>query len=46
MEDSERSKKLAFELFVPFCVDAFAIQPNFLAWSIATALYSFVMDFF
>ncbi len=43
MEDSERSKKLALKLLVPLCFDVFAIQPDFLAWSIATALYFLVM---
>ena len=46
MEDLERSKKFAFELFVLFCFDVFAIQPDFFAWSIATVLYSFVMGSF
>ena len=46
MEDLEGSKKFAFELFVSLCFDIFAIQPDFLAQSIATVLYSFVMSFF
>ncbi len=36
-------KKFALKLVVPFCFDVFAIQPDFLTWSIATALYSLVM---
>ena len=46
MEDSERFKKFAFELFVSLCFDVFAIQPDLLARSIATVFYSFVMGFF
>ncbi len=45
MKDLERSKKLALKLFVPFCFDVFAIQPDFLAWSIATAFYFLIMGF-
>ncbi len=44
MEDLERSKKFALELFVFLCFDVFAIQPDLLAWSVALALYSFIMD--
>ncbi len=43
MEDSEGSKKLALKLLVPLCFDVFAIQPDLLTWSIATALYSLVI---
>ncbi len=43
MENLEGSKKLVLELFVPFRFNVFAIQPDFLAQSIATALYSLVM---
>ncbi len=46
MEDSERSKKLALELLVPLRLDVFAIQPDLLARSIATALYSLIMGSF
>ena len=46
MEDFERSKKFALKLFIFFCFDVFAIQPDFLAQSIGMALYSFVMGFF
>ena len=46
MEDLKESKKFALELFVPLCFDVFAIQLDFLARSVATALYSFVMGFF
>ena len=46
MEDSERSKKFAFELFVPLHFDVFAIQPDFLTWSIALIFYSFIIDSF
>ena len=46
MKDSERSKKLALEPFVPLCFDVLVIQPDFFAQSIATALYFFVMGFF
>ncbi len=45
MEDSERSKNLALKLLVPLCFNVFAIQPDLLTWSIAMALYSFVMGF-
>ncbi len=45
MEDSEGSKKLALKLLVPFCFNVFAIQPDFLARIVATALYSLVMGF-
>ncbi len=43
MEDSEGSKELAFKLFVPFCLDLFAILPDLFVWSIATALYFLIM---
>ena len=46
MKDLEGSKKFAFELFVLFWFDVFAIQPDFLTRSITTTLYFFVMDFF
>ncbi len=45
MEDSEGSKELALKLLIPFCPNVFAIQPDFLAQSVAMALYSFVMGF-
>ncbi len=45
MEDLEESKKLAFKLLIPICFDVFAIQPDFLARSVATALYSLVIGF-
>ncbi len=45
MKDSEGSKELALELFVPFCLGVFAIQPDLLARSVATVLYSLVMGF-
>ena len=44
MEDSEESKKLAFELFILLCFDVFAIEPDFLVWSIAITLYSLVIN--
>ncbi len=44
MEDSERSKKSAFELLVPLRLDVLAVQPDLLARRVATALHSFVMD--
>ncbi len=43
MEDLERSKEFAFELLVPLCFDVFAIQPDLLARSIASTLYSLVI---
>ncbi len=43
MEDLEGSKKLALEIFIPFYFDVFAIQPDLLARSVATALNSFSM---
>ncbi len=46
MEDSEGSKELALEFFVPLCFDVFAIQPDLFARSIATALYSLIMGSF
>ncbi len=46
MEDLKKSKKLALEILVPLCYDLFAIQPDLLARSIATALYFFVMGLF
>ncbi len=46
MEDLEDSKKLALELLVPLCFDVFAIQPDILARSVASALNSLVMGFF
>ncbi len=46
MEDLEESKKLALKLFVPLRFDVFAIQPDLFTWSIATALYFFIMGFF
>ena len=46
MEDLEGSKKLVFELFVSFRLDVFAIQPDFLAQSIALALEFFIVGSF
>ncbi len=46
MEDSEGSKNLAFELLVSLRFDVFAIQPDLLARSIDTALYSLVIGSF
>ncbi len=46
MKDLEGSKKLALELFVPLCFDVFAIQLDFLAWNVATALNSLIRGFF
>ena len=46
MEDSKGFKKLALKLFVSLRFDIFAIKPDYLAQSIATALYSLVMGFF
>ncbi len=43
MEDSEGFKKFVFELYVLLCFDVFAILLDLFAWSIATALYSFVI---
>ncbi len=43
MEDLEESKELALELFIPLRFDIFVIQPDILAWSIATAFYSLVI---
>ncbi len=45
MKDSEGSKKFALELLVPLYFDVFAIQPNLLARSITTALYSLILGF-
>ncbi len=45
MEDSEGSKKLVSELLVLLRFDVFAIQPDLLAQSVATTLYSLVMGF-
>ncbi len=38
MDDLEGSKELALKLLVPLRFDVFAIQPDLLALSIATAL--------
>ncbi len=46
MEDSEGSKKLALELFVPLHFDVLAVQLDFLARSIAATLNSLVMGSF
>ncbi len=46
MEDSEGSKKLAFELFVLLRFNVPAVQPNLLAQSVASALNLFVMGSF
>ena len=46
MEDSKQSKKLALKLCVLLCFNIFTIQPNFFIWSIAIALYSFIVGFF
>ncbi len=46
MEDLEGSKELALELFVPLHFDILAVQPDLLAWSVATALYFLVMGSF
>ncbi len=46
MEDSEGSKKFALEFLVPLHLDVFAIQPDLLAQSVTTALYSLVMGSF
>ncbi len=46
IEDLEGSKEFALEFLVPLCLDVFAIQPEFLARSIATALYSLIIGSF
>ncbi len=46
MEDAEGSKELTLELFIPLCFDVLAVQPDLLARSVATALYSIVMGSF
>ncbi len=46
MEDLKKSKKLVLELFILHCFDVFAIQLDFLAQSVAMALYFLVMGFF
>ncbi len=46
MDDLEGSKELALKLLVPLRFDVLAIQPDLLARSVATALYSLVMGFF
>ncbi len=46
MEDSEGSKKLALELFVPLRFDVLAVQPDLFARSVAAALYSLVVGSF
>ena len=46
MEDLEKFKKLALKLFVLLYFGVFVIQPDFLAQSIVTALYSLVISFF
>ncbi len=46
MEDSEGSKKFALELLAPLHLNIVAIQPDFLARSIATALFSLIMSSF
>ncbi len=46
MKDSERSKKLALELFVLFGFDVLTIQLDLLTRSIAMTLYSLIMGFF
>ncbi len=46
MEDSERSKELALKLFVLIHFDVPAVQPDILARSVATALYSLLMGSF
>ncbi len=43
MEDLEKSKNLVFKLLVLLRFNVFAIQPDFLVQSIATALYSFIV---
>ena len=46
MENLKQSKKLIFKLFILFCFNIYAIQPDFLAQSVATALYSIIVGFF
>ncbi len=46
MEDSEGSKELALKLLVPLRFDVLVVQPDLLARSVATALYSLVMGSF
>ncbi len=46
MEDSEGSKELALELLVSLRFDVLIVQPDLLARSVATALYSLVMGSF
>ena len=46
MADLKGSKKLILELSVPLYFNVFAIQPDLLARSIASALDSFIMGSF
>ncbi len=46
MKDLEGSKKFAFKLLVPLCLDVLVIQPDLLARSVATALHSLIMGSF
>ena len=46
MKDLEGSKKLVFELLIPFYFDIFAIQLDFLARSVVMTLYFLVIGSF
>ncbi len=46
MKDSEGSKKFALELLVPLCLNVLAVQPDFLAGSVATTLHSLIIGSF
>ncbi len=46
MENLQELEKLILKLFVLLYFDILAIQPDFFVWSIATALYSFILGFF
>ncbi len=45
MKDLKRAKKLIFKFLVLLYFDVFAMQPDFLAQSVAMAFYSLVVSF-
>ena len=44
MQNSKRSEEFGLELAIPFGLDVFIIQPNYIAWGVAPRLHAFVVS--
>ncbi len=44
MQNSKRSEEFGLELAIPFGLDLFIIQPDYVAWGVAPRLHAFVVS--